>query len=380
VIQREPYLVVTHEQRPNKEVYGSVGDAVVLHCQRLLGGTESKTALLAMHPSGTAAYLPMLSALARAGVDVLACSSRYQNGDAGLIMERVLLDLGACLRDARERLGYQRVILLGWSGGGSLSMSYQAQAERPWITTTPAGDPCDLVNADLPVADGVILMAAHRGRHITLTEFLDPAITNEHDPHNRNAEFDIYGPRHQPPFDTAFITTYRQAQIERNRRITFWVKDQLAQLHRSGHSDAEQCFVIHGTMADPRWLDPSLEPNDRQPGMCFLGQPDLVNMAPAGVARFSSLRSWLSQWSYDDARADAATTAADITVPVMIVAHSADDAVPTSHIDAIYNALSHPKKELHIIPGANHYANGPEQRTQLHTAAELVAHWLATHP
>ena len=35
--------------------------------------------------------------------------------------------MGAWVKDARAR-GYEKVILLGWSGGGSLSLFYQAEA------------------------------------------------------------------------------------------------------------------------------------------------------------------------------------------------------------------------------------------------------------
>jgi len=34
-----------------------------------------------------------------------------------------------------------------------LSLFYQAQAESPTITRTPAGDPYDLTQANLPCAD-----------------------------------------------------------------------------------------------------------------------------------------------------------------------------------------------------------------------------------
>ena len=55
-------------------------------------------------------------------------------------------------------------------------------------------------------------------------------------------------------------------------------------------------------MADPKWLDPSIDPNGRKPNWCFLGEPEVVNNSPIGLARYCSLRSWLSQWSYDHAR------------------------------------------------------------------------------
>ena len=66
--------------------------------------------------------------------------------------------------------------------------------------------------------------------------------------------------------------------------------------------------MTHRTMADPRWLDPAVDPNDRRPGWCYLGEPETVNVGPVGLARFSTLRSWLSQWSIDHARADGVDT------------------------------------------------------------------------
>jgi hypothetical protein len=80
------------------------------------------------------------------------------------------IDMGAWIKDARAR-GYETVILVGWSGGGSLSLSYQAEA--PSIVATPAGDPVDLTLAGLEPADGVIFIAAHLSRAETLTEWLD---------------------------------------------------------------------------------------------------------------------------------------------------------------------------------------------------------------
>jgi hypothetical protein len=30
----------------------------------------------------------------------------------------------------------------------------------------------------------------------------------------------------------------------------------------------ERPFIVHRTLADPRFLDPALDPNDRRPGWC----------------------------------------------------------------------------------------------------------------
>lgn len=93
-------------------------------------------------------------------------------------MEKVALDLGAWLRYARSEICYGKIVLVGWSGGGSLSLFYQARAEAPTITRTGAGDPVDLTSAGLEMADGAIFIAAHLSRAETLTEWLDPSVRN----------------------------------------------------------------------------------------------------------------------------------------------------------------------------------------------------------
>ena len=105
--------------------------------------------------------------------------------------------------------------------------------------------------------------------------------------------------------ETVLLDRYRAQQLVRMRRITGWVKHTLDDLRRRGTGELERGFVVHRTLADPRFLDPALEPNGRRPGWCYMGDPETVNSGPVGLARFCTLRSWLSQWSIDDTRGDA---------------------------------------------------------------------------
>src|SRR5580658_8867661 len=124
--------------------FGAASGRVWLEGQYLVPRERgSKTLYLFMHPSSTLHLLPMPAALASAGLHVLCAASRYPKNDSALIMEKVALDLGAYIRHCREELGYRKVVLVGWSGGGSLSLFYQAQAEHPTVTHTPAGDAVD---------------------------------------------------------------------------------------------------------------------------------------------------------------------------------------------------------------------------------------------
>jgi pimeloyl-ACP methyl ester carboxylesterase len=375
---RKPYLIVQHERAQRQDVYGAIGDNVVLHPQLLRGEQNSKTVVIAMHPIGSPGYLPMFSGLARAGLHVIASDTRYSNGDAALLMENVLLDLGAVVKDAKERLGYERVLLAGWSGGGSLMIGYQGEAEQPRISTTATGEYTPLADTKLIPADGVMILAAHRSRHYLLTDFLDPSVVSESTPDQRDPDLNIYetANTNQPPYSQDFLVAYRAAQVARNRRISAYAKEKLDELRRVGRENEEHCFIVQGTMADPRWVDLEVDPNDRVLGS-YLGDPRLINDGPTGLGRYTTTRSWLSQWSLDDAQVDGVEGAKRVSKPVLILGNSGDDACPTPHPRAIFDAVPHQNKQFITIKGANHYYSG--QREHLDTALGHVSSWVAEH-
>lgn len=371
-------MVVTSEPSPRKDVYGSIDDSVVRQAQLIRTAEESPTAFVAMHPIGSPAYLPAFSQLARLGLHVVAGGTRYTTGDAGLQMENALLDLGALVREAKGRLGYERVVLVGWSGGGSLIAKYQAEAQHKTITHTAAGEPSAIADTEFIPADGVVLMASHRSRHHLLTDFLDPSILDEDRPDDRDTELNIYDPDNpnKPPYSAEFLERYRAMQLERNRRITARARERYDAMQVAGHPDDEHCFVVHGTMADPRWLDPSIDANDRVAGTSYLGDPRIANDASSGLARFCTTRGWLSQWSFDDAQVDAIEAAPYITTPVLVVTNSADDACPPSHQREFFDKVGSTAKASTEIKGANHYfSGGGEQKRYLDEAVESVLAW-----
>lgn len=371
---REPILIAFEEKAAFKETYGG-GDTVVLDgFHQHVGQTpRPKTVLLFMHPTGVMTHLPLPVALARAGVPVITAASRYPHNDSALIMEKIAADMGAFVRHAKEKLGYQNVVLAGWSGGGSLSLFYQAEAEDPSIGETPAGDPVAL--GGLIPADGVMQLAAHVSRAVTLSEWIDPAIGVELEPERRDPSLDIYAdpPAEAPPYSKDFQARYRAAQAGRIWRITGFVQERLAHLRAKGRHHDEHAFVVHGTMADLRWLDPAIDPNDRKPNWCYMGDPRVVNMSPAHLARFTSLRSWLSQWS-EHSRANGPACAGRISVPGLVIENSADDACTPSHAARIRAGFRKVTPAFHRIEGANHYYLG--QKDKAAEAVLLIKDWL----
>jgi dienelactone hydrolase len=362
------------------ETYGFSGSQGAVNLEGILlrpEGKPSRTLMLFMHPASTLQLLPLPRKLAAMGWHVLCGGSRYQRNDTALIMENVIVDMGAYVRAAREQWGYDKVVLCGWSGGGSLASLYQAQAERPTITATPAGDPADIAGAKLVPADALMNLAAHFSRARLLAEWLDPSVRDELDPDDRDPELDIYRTGYadrSEPFDAAFLAEFRKAQLARMRRITARAKETLEMLKKRGGAEVERGFITHRTMADPRFLDLTIDPNGRKRMWSYMGHPETVNSGPVGLARFSTLRSWLSQWSMDDSRADSLANGASISVPFLAVECGADDAVPQPHTRLIHAAVASRDKTFLAVDGANHYfVNQPDH---LARAATLVDGWL----
>lgn len=89
------------------------------------------------------------------------------------------------------------------------------------------------------------------------------------------------------------------------------------------------------------------------------------NHSPVGLAKCTTLRSFLSQWSYEDSQADGPESIRKVRVPVLVVANGDDHLVPIDHAEQFYSAVQHQNKEFHVIEGASHYYFGqPELMTK----------------
>lgn len=337
--------------------------------------SPSGTVALVIHPTSNFLGHYLLRPLAAQGIDAVGLTTRYIGNDSALTMENCVVDVGAAVRRLRE-LGYERVVLIGNSGGGGLAAKYQSQAENPTITATPAGDPPDLTRAGLPPADALIQLMAHPGRAQVLADWLDPAVVDESDPYRRDEELDLFKEDRHPPYPEDFVKRYRAAQLERNRRITAWVREQLERLAASDTEVDDLPFLVHGTVADPRFLDMTMDPSDREPGTMW-GPPAMANFMPAGLAHFTSLRSWLSQWSVDESNCDAYRHLGHTSVPTFIGYGTADQVCFTSYAQNMFDAVPHDRKELFPVEGGLHYLTGqPDKVARMVTE---IVRWLSVH-
>ena len=347
--------------------------AGVLWCTRHRArGGGADTAFVLMHPSSNFMGHYALPVLAELGVDAIGMTTRYIGNESMLILESCVVDIGSVMRHLRT-LGYARIVLVGNSGGGGLAALYQNQAERPTITAPPAGGPPDLTAADLPPADALVMLMAHPGRSSVLTEKLDAAVIDERDPFARDPVLDLFDPANGPPFSAAFLARYRAAQVARNDRITDWCLAELAALaDRTGGRVDDLPFVVHGTMADPRNLDLSLDPSDR-PASTQWGDPYVANLSPATIGHFTTLRSWLSQWSARCSNGNGPERLRGVSVPVHVVYGTADPGCYPGHARALYAAVPHARKAITPIAGGRHYLSDQPELNR--AACRVLVDW-----
>jgi pimeloyl-ACP methyl ester carboxylesterase len=330
-------------------------------------GRRPTTALIATHYNVDFSEHYLGPHLAELGYGFLGWNTRYRGNEAHLLVDHALIDIGVGVRWLREQAGVDRVVLLGNSGGGSLMGAYQSQATEPTLTPVAGGRLPEAV-LDLPPADLYVSLNAHGGRPEVLTAWWDPSVVDEADPLSVDPDLDLFAEGREAPFDRDWVARYRDAQAARNRKVTAWVHEELDRLAAAGAYD--RVFSIHRVWADPRFLDLTLDPSDRQVG-CYAGDARRANQGALGIGRSSTLRSWLSMWSLDEAQCNGAQHLPRITVPSLVIQSLADRGVYPSDARAIHDALGADDKQLELVAGEHYFETGGRE-----DVAALVARWL----
>ncbi len=334
-------------------------------------GRQPATAFIATHYNVDFSEHYLASYLAERGYGFLGWNNRFRGSEAHFLLDHALAEIGTGVSWLREQAGVERVVLLGNSGGGSLMAAYQSQAVEPNVTPVAGMRPLAAIE-HLPAGDLFVALCAHSGRPEVLTSWLDPSVTDERDPLSVDPALDPFDSRHGPPYSAEFQAGYRHAQRARNERITDWALAQLDAL--AGTRARDRLFGVHRTWADLRMIDPSIEPSDRRPNWCYLGEPVRANYGVFGIGTQSTLRSWLSMWSLRTSQCIAAPHLRRVTVPSLVVHATADACVYESDARALFDAIAAPDKQLKTIK-ADHYLLEPAgARTE---AADLVAAWVA---
>jgi hypothetical protein len=366
-----------------------------------------KTVVCFMHPKADMSRHYAIPALIDAGYAAFGQNSRWINNDELCVHENLLLDVAAGVRFLRGR-GFEKILLCGNSGGGSLYAFYIAQASTPppgRLKETPAGDSVDLNTYELPPVDGYINLAAHLGEGKILMAMIDPSVTDENDPLSTDPHLDPFNPENgyrlapeSSHYAPEFVARYRTAQHARVARLDaiahaaierrnearmsmvlpeFGKRPWKERANIQRHAVVCPYMVIYRTEADLRMFDTSLDPSERDAGSLFSYRPDLTNYMEFGFGRVQTPRAWLSTWSGISSNADAVKNAAQIRVPSMVIYYRGDNAIFPGDARSVFEALAADDKTFASAPGDHYgFGVGTQDRTGAPEALKQVVNWL----
>ena len=342
-------------------------------------GTPWKTAVVLTHPRGDFSVHYACPLLAAAGYAAFGFGTRYLNNDTDCLHEALVVDVKTAVDEMRRR-GAAAVVLLGNSGGGSLMALAQSETR---------------------CGDGFVAVAAHPGEGVFMMQAIDPSVADESDPFATVPELDMYDPRNgwRPwpspcRYERDWLAAYRDAQRARVARLDAIAREAIAAAQRAGEraklvDRAEQpdvwqslrkravhqpTMVIYRTLADPAYLDPTIDRDDRPLGSLFaFPDPFDANHARLGLARTMTPRGWLSTWSGLSSRARLADTMPHVAVPTLILHPTADTEIRVRQAIEIRDRAGAEDVSYHELKGAPHYLEGHRR-----PAMDLVADWLHT--
>ena len=258
-----------------------------------------------------------------------------------------------------------------------------------------------MAQAELGIGDGWVGMAAHPGEGVFMLQVIDPSVADEDDPFSRIPELDMYDPENgwrpwpQPcSYDPDWLARYRersggaggphrrrgQGGAGRQRGRSPAVGQRRSRCRSPGagadlraRTVAMRYLTIYRTLADPAYLDLTIDPDERPLGSLFAFPDPLdANYGRGGLARTMTARGWLSTWSGLSSAAKLADTMPQVTVPTLLVHPTADTEIRVRQAEEILANAGAEDVTYIEMKGAPHYLEGHRPAAMAH-----VADWLA---
>jgi pimeloyl-ACP methyl ester carboxylesterase len=359
-----------------------------------------RTVCVVMHPREFTIAHYVIPEVLRAGCACWKQAPRSPGTDLRLEHEAALLDVAAGVEFLRSR-GFEKIVLLGNSGGAGLFAYYNEQAllaPARRIARTPGGRPVRLAEASLLPPDGLILLAPHPGQGALMLSSIDPSVVDEDDPYSIDealSPFETANGFEPPPASSRyapdFAVRYRAAQRARVERLDERCRSLIAErlearrtAERTGSRAAriraahQHPFFVWRTDADLRCFDLSIDPSERRYGSLWGRDPIASNYGSVGFARICTPESWLSTWSGLSSNAALARTLPGAEQPILFIVYTGDSSVFPGDVRALFAAAGSADKEIEWVAGDHHGRPlEPGARGGRELAGERLSTWLA---
>ena len=352
-------------------------------------GPAPHVAVLLIHRTSNFLTHLATTELAKRGFMVLAMNPRSDNNEAAVDFEANALDIKSGIEFLRKQPGITKVLLFGHSGGGPATSFYEAVAETgPKYCQGPNKlVECTNELADLPRADGLILVDAHPGVSVNGLRSLNGALLDERDPGKIDPALDPFSPANgydakAPHYSDDFKTRYFKAQADRMNRLIDRAKARLAAMKAGTdpYPDDDVFPIVRGEGARLMEIDPSVHHATLHPQKLIKNDGTIVtqivqSVRPVGRGseklnaafgtgtRLLTIKSFLSanairaKDSMDDidwCSSNNSTPCAlkSISAPLLVTAMGAHYFVRDSEIH--YEMAASKDKDFVVIEGATH--------------------------
>lgn len=333
--------------------------------------------------------------LSARGFVVLAMNPRCDNNESLCApWEDNALDVKQGVQYLRKEPGITKVVLLGHSGGGPTMSFYQAVAEHgtAFCQRPEKLIKCSNALANLPVADGMILMDSHPGNGINAVRALNAAVTNDDAVMNRHEEPKLdasldaltadngFNPNGPSRYSEDFKRRFFKAASDRMNRLIANALTRLERIEREKLGD--EPFVIPLALGtDLRDADMSIHHATQKPrkllrndGTIEADKPvEMVrvpNVTREGARGFPATRM-LTVKSFLSVRAVRSTDALDgiewcssnnstgcnlqqVSIPVLVTAMGGGEFSFVRDSEVFFDMAASRDKDFVVIDGATH--------------------------
>ena len=237
-------------------------------------GPAPTIAFLTIHRTSNFMNLIATRELAKRGFMVLGMNPRSDNNEAIVNFENVALDIKQGVEFLRKQPGITKVILIGHSGGGPATTFYQATAEHgvSYCNGPNKLTPCSDAFADLPKADGMLLLDAHPGNTVNSMRGLNPSVLDENDPAKIDPALDPFDPKNgfnpngQSVYSEEFMARYFKAQAARMNRLIDKALAMRAEIKQGkGKTTDDAPFIVYRDRARLMDISMSVHPGTKEP-------------------------------------------------------------------------------------------------------------------